>query len=43
MEADVGTLQPAREGRDVGEVAADGLGAAGADGVRGAVGAGERA
>jgi hypothetical protein len=42
MEADVGALQPAHERRDVREVTAHGLGAAGADGVDGAVGARER-
>jgi hypothetical protein len=42
VEADVGALQPGHERVDVGEVAAHGLGAAGPDGVHGAVGAGER-
>jgi hypothetical protein len=42
VKADVGALQPAHEGRDVGEVAAHGPGATGPDGVGGAVGAGER-
>ena len=43
VEADVGALHAGHEGAQVAELAADGLGAARADGVGGAVRAGERA
>ena len=42
MEADVGALHAGHERAEVAELAADGLGAARAHGVGGAVGAGER-
>ena len=43
MEADVGALHARDERAEVAEIAARGLGAAHADGVGGAVGAGQRA